>query len=318
MCGIAGFVPAPRRRLGVEELRRVGDRMAASLAHRGPDGNGVWVADESALVLAHRRLAVVGLGRSGTQPMRARSGRHVIPYNGELYNALAIGRRLEDAGEVFRGTSDAEVLLEAIDRWGTHDALVAADVRPGRVGRAGPFPHAGARSDGREVTRLRDRRRRCRVHVRTAGVAGGAWFPGATRSVGYGRYLRCACVPVPSTVYAVLRKLPPARCCGSMPASRARWWGRSRTGRGSPSGRPAPDRRSPTTSRCSTSWTAWPPRRCAAGCAQTYRSGSSFRGHRLIAAEQVGHRLNGVGTVLEHLTVGEHDRADRVELGEHP
>ena len=211
MCGIAGFVPAPRRRVGVEELRRVGDRMAASLAHRGPDGNGVWVADDGALVLAHRRLAVVGLGPSGNQPMRARSGRHVITYNGELYNAPAIGRRLEDAGAVFRGTSDTEVLLEAIDRWGTHDALVAAD---------GMFALAVWDERDRSLTLARDRMGE--KPLAYGVVDGGLAFTSELQALrvvpgfrtqldpsAMEQYLRFACVPAPSTVYAGVRKLPP-------------------------------------------------------------------------------------------------------------
>jgi asparagine synthase (glutamine-hydrolysing) len=210
MCGIAGYVP-PRLRADVQELRRIGDRMAALLAHRGPDGHGVWVADDGAAVLAHRRLAVVGLGPSGDQPMRARSGRHVITYNGELYNAPAIGRRLEDDGVVFRGTSDTEVLLEAIDRWGIHDALVTAD---------GMFALAVWDERDHRVTLARDRmgEKPLAYGVVDGGLAFTSelqalrvvpGFRAQPDAVAMAQYLRLACVPAPLTAYAGIRKLPP-------------------------------------------------------------------------------------------------------------
>src|SRR5215204_5270801 len=126
MCGIAGFIPAAAGS-DVDHLEQVGSRMAGALAHRGPDDIGVWVGPRGDVVLAHRRLAVVGLGPTGAQPMRSRSGRHVLTYNGEMYNASTVGRQLEHRSVVFRGTSDTEVLLEAIDCWGVEDALRRSD-----------------------------------------------------------------------------------------------------------------------------------------------------------------------------------------------
>lgn len=126
MCGVAGLLDAgcaadPRARGALVEA------MAAALGHRGPDGAGTWVDDVAPIALGHRRLAVVGLGEGGRQPMGSRSGRWQVTYNGEIYNAAVLGRRLEASGTTFRGTSDTEVLVEALDAWGLEDTLAAVN-----------------------------------------------------------------------------------------------------------------------------------------------------------------------------------------------
>jgi asparagine synthase (glutamine-hydrolysing) len=118
MCGIAGIVatgdPAP--------LERAVATMTGCLAHRGPDGEGGWTDPDGGIVLGHRRLAVVGLGPGGRQPMASADGRWVVTYNGEVYNHRELRSQME-AGHRFRGTSDTEVLVEAIARWGLDETL---------------------------------------------------------------------------------------------------------------------------------------------------------------------------------------------------
>ncbi|MGN6123047.1 MAG: asparagine synthase (glutamine-hydrolyzing), partial [Sphingomonas oligoaromativorans] len=99
--------------------------MTARIAHRGPDDAGIWIDEQAGLALGHRRLAIVDLSQAGHQPMQSRSGRFVISYNGELYNSAELRRELEAAGVSanWRGHSDTETLVEAIDRWGTTGAL---------------------------------------------------------------------------------------------------------------------------------------------------------------------------------------------------
>lgn len=105
MCGIAGIlhpeIPPSETMLTV---------MAAALAHRGPDGEGIWV--EGLIGLAHRRLAIVGVGETGRQPMIHPDGRWVITYNGEIFNHLELRARFP--GHRWHGTSDTETLLHAI------------------------------------------------------------------------------------------------------------------------------------------------------------------------------------------------------------
>ena len=122
MCGLAGFVDGARcleQRAGSEIARR----MADALRHRGPDDAGVWWDAEDGIALAHRRLAIVDLSAAGHQPMLSPSRRYVIVYNGEIYNFPVLRRELEGLGARFRGTSDTEVLLAAIDHWGIEPAL---------------------------------------------------------------------------------------------------------------------------------------------------------------------------------------------------
>ena len=121
MCGICGFVtfsPAP-----AEPLAAAVTRMADTLAHRGPDGEGSWVDAEAGLALGHRRLAIIDLSPAGQQPMLSANGRFALSYNGEIYNYRALRAELEAAGVRFRSQSDTEVLLEACALWGAERAL---------------------------------------------------------------------------------------------------------------------------------------------------------------------------------------------------
>ncbi len=112
MCGIAGIfhcaTPKP------VDANRVG-RMCEAIAHRGPDGSGVWTAQ--GVGLGHRRLSIIDLEGS-PQPMLSADGRAVIVFNGEIYNFLDLRRELEAAGAVFHTHGDTEVILAAWQRWG--------------------------------------------------------------------------------------------------------------------------------------------------------------------------------------------------------
>jgi asparagine synthase (glutamine-hydrolysing) len=105
MCGIAGFTTftGPRG----DELPRLA-RMMDALAHRGPDGQGVY--HDPAVALGHRRLSIIDVA-GGAQPMASPDGRYHIAYNGEVYNYLELRRTLQDRGHTFRTQSDTEVLL---------------------------------------------------------------------------------------------------------------------------------------------------------------------------------------------------------------
>lgn len=89
-------------------------RLLASLKKRGPDAVGYWVDRD--LQLAHTRLSIIGLDDRGTQPLE--NDRHVIAFNGEIYNFAEIGRRLGQYGRRLLSGTDTEVLLEAWTAWG--------------------------------------------------------------------------------------------------------------------------------------------------------------------------------------------------------
>lgn len=111
MCGIAGFLM--RRGAGADPERA--RAMAASLAHRGPDGEGVFAEDGAAL--AHRRLSIIDL-EGGAQPMQNEDGLLWVVFNGEIYNFLELRPELERAGHRFRTRSDTEVLLHLYEELG--------------------------------------------------------------------------------------------------------------------------------------------------------------------------------------------------------
>ncbi|MBN8939918.1 MAG: asparagine synthase (glutamine-hydrolyzing) [Rhizobiales bacterium] len=121
MCGIAGILLAPNT-AGPTRLGAI-KRMTAAMHHRGPDGEGIWSDGGAGIALGHRRLAIVDLSEAGRQPMLSRSGRLAITFNGEVYNFLTLRRELESMGHSFRGGSDTEVMLSAIECWGLDAAL---------------------------------------------------------------------------------------------------------------------------------------------------------------------------------------------------
>lgn len=120
MCGIAGFWSFDPPRGDPEATLR---RMALALRHRGPDDEGYWWDPEAGIGFAHRRLSIIDLSPEGRQPMASANGRYVITYNGEVYNFPGLRRELEGHGVTFRGGSDTEVMLAAIECRGVADAV---------------------------------------------------------------------------------------------------------------------------------------------------------------------------------------------------
>jgi asparagine synthase (glutamine-hydrolysing) len=120
MCGIAGIFGPPAA--SADELSGVVQRMAETLAHRGPDDEGVWVDEAAGIAFGHRRLAIIDLSQDGHQPMHSADERYVLSYNGEIYNFRELRVELTQAGYAFRSQSDTEVLLAATTVWGVHEA----------------------------------------------------------------------------------------------------------------------------------------------------------------------------------------------------
>src|SRR4029077_20461866 len=87
------------------------------LRHRGPDGQATWLHPQGCVGLGHTRLSIIDL-EGGKQRMESADSRHLIVFNGEIYNYQSIRRQLEALGHQFRTNSDTEVLLEAYKRWG--------------------------------------------------------------------------------------------------------------------------------------------------------------------------------------------------------
>jgi asparagine synthase (glutamine-hydrolysing) len=112
MCSIAGML-----HLLDEQIPNIQNRlntMNRLQAHRGPDGEGVWVHADGHVGLAHRRLSIIGIS-TGAQPMQDAAGNWVC-FNGEIYNYLELRAEI---GGTFRTESDTEVILASWQKWGT-------------------------------------------------------------------------------------------------------------------------------------------------------------------------------------------------------
>ncbi len=210
MCGIAGFLELTRRP-GTQELEAVAGAMAATLSHRGPDASGVFVDPDAGLGFGHTRLSIVDLSPAGAQPMISASGRYVITYNGEIYSAGELRPELEALGHCFRGHSDTEVIVEAVDEWG-----VAATVK--RL--IGMFAFAVWDRKERRLSLVRDRlgikplyygRQDGRIAFASELKAFEA-LPGWRGELNHdalASYLRLSYVPSPHSIYRGIDKLAP-------------------------------------------------------------------------------------------------------------
>jgi asparagine synthase (glutamine-hydrolysing) len=114
MCGIAGIIHFSQEPIAESAINYLTD----ALAHRGPDGRGVWFNQNHTVALGHRRLSILDLTEAGSQPMPDASRRYWIVFNGEIYNFLEIAKDLGAEGYHFHSHSDTEVILAAYHAWG--------------------------------------------------------------------------------------------------------------------------------------------------------------------------------------------------------
>jgi asparagine synthase (glutamine-hydrolysing) len=206
MCGICGYI-------GLNYLER--DyllNMANSMKHRGPDFLGIeqFNLHEYNIGLAHARLSIIDLSESGRQPMWSANHKHVITYNGEVYNFLELRKELEQFGYKFISNSDTEVILAGYDKWGrdcvkhfcgmfafvivdfkNHEAFAARD----RFGKK-PFYYY---KKGKEF-------------VFASELKPIMLYPGFDQKINesvLGRYMRFGNISSPDTIFENTFKLPP-------------------------------------------------------------------------------------------------------------
>ena len=124
MCGFSGFLGGDKASSYKDSLGIL-DNMSLSYASRGPDSSGVWLANEDSIAMVHNRLAILGLGSDGSQPMTSESGRYVISFNGEIYNHQELRLEIAKSNPVlsWRSSTDTETLLACIDAFGLKSAL---------------------------------------------------------------------------------------------------------------------------------------------------------------------------------------------------
>jgi asparagine synthase (glutamine-hydrolysing) len=203
MCGIAGIVDY-RSQPSLELL----GRMTNAIRHRGPDGNGCY--HDGPVALGHARLAIIDLV-TGDQPMWSEDRSTAVVFNGEIYNYRILRKALEARGHTFRTQSDTEVILRAYDEYGedcvrhlrgmfaialwdrrTQSLFLARD----RVG-IKPLYYAW---DGRRF-------------LFGSEIKALLESPDLDRTIdplALDDYLTYLYVPAPKTIYASVRKLPPA------------------------------------------------------------------------------------------------------------
>lgn len=212
MCGIAGLL---RPQGGdTATLEGVVTTMTATLQHRGPDAENVWVNARAGIAFGHRRLAILDLTEAGAQPMRSECGRFTITFNGEIYNHLDIRKELEAAGAApnWRGHSDTETLLYAIRRWGVAEAASRS---------VGMFAFAVWDEANQELTLCRDRFGEKPLFYGWVGndlvfaselkafAAHPRWAPSLDRTA-LTAFMRYCYVPAPMSIWNGVRKLPSA------------------------------------------------------------------------------------------------------------
>jgi len=112
MCGIVGVFNLNGEPFSDRHLKR----MAATLAHRGPDGEGFFT-DEN-IALAHKRLSILDTSDRGAQPMSSKNGDWVIVFNGCIYNFQVLREELRNKGHQFVSSSDTEVIAEGLAAYG--------------------------------------------------------------------------------------------------------------------------------------------------------------------------------------------------------
>lgn len=202
MCGIAGSVSME----GAD--RSAVASMIGAMIHRGPDEGGIWAEGDCAL--GHRRLRIIDLSESGSQPMRETIHGVTLVFNGEIFNFRELRESLRSLGHAFCGSSDTEVLLRGYIEWGTS---VVTRLR-------GMFAFAiwDARAKSLFLARDRYGKKPLFYHFRSgvlhfaseldALISGLPERPGISAS-GFADYMRFGYVPGEATVLEKVYRLPP-------------------------------------------------------------------------------------------------------------
>ena len=112
MCGILGLYNLDGKSIDTNIL----DQMGQQIAHRGPDGQGIYTEDNIGFV--HKRLAILDTSEKGTQPMQSKDGKWVVVFNGCIYNFIELREELRQKGFQFNSETDTEVIAEGFSAFG--------------------------------------------------------------------------------------------------------------------------------------------------------------------------------------------------------
>jgi asparagine synthase (glutamine-hydrolysing) len=211
MCGIAGYWSLGLRPAKSDaEIREIVRRMTETIQHRGPDDEGHHIDAEVGLALGHRRLAILDSSPGGRQPMASRSRRYWMVFNGEVFNFLQIRAQLTNSD--WRGRSDTEVMLAAIEKWGLREAVQKF---------IGMFAFALWDTFERKLYLVRDRlgikplyygwaNRTFLFASELKALRAHPEFEAVIDRDALAQYLRHNHVPAPLSIYSGIRKLMPA------------------------------------------------------------------------------------------------------------
>ncbi len=226
MCGIAGFIKLFGNHILFDSVLL--EQLHRALAHRGPDGYGIWIDQERHVSLVHRRLRILDISDAGAQPMLSVDGTLILTFNGEIYNYLEIKAELETAGHSFKTATDTEVILHAYAQWGIA-CLSKLE---------GMFAFALFDHDRNELFLVRDR---IGIKPLFLSLQGGAlsfaseikalwtlpWIEKKIHHDALSHYLTFMATPAPLTLYDGVYALPAgfyARCDASRTVTFARWY----------------------------------------------------------------------------------------------
>ena len=210
MCGIVGVFSSREEYLNEKFL----NNMSSKLIHRGPDAKGLWLDLNDGIGMAHRRLSILDITESGSQPMFSSDKRYVISFNGEIYNFLDIRKELNKVFNInnWEGNSDTEVLLKSIQYFGLEKSLNKIE---------GMFAFALWDSKLKKLTLVRDRMGEKPLYFGKVGqyflfaseLKALTSFPlweGEIDRDSVALYLRQNFIPAPRTIYKGIFKLEPA------------------------------------------------------------------------------------------------------------
>jgi asparagine synthase (glutamine-hydrolysing) len=210
MCGIAGFVGSGPRN-AADNIDSIARSLAASLRHRGPNDEGIWLDAKAGTALVHRRLSIIDLSSAGHQPMVSADERFIVTYNGEVYSHQPIAAELAGRGHKFHGHSDTEVILESF----AHSGIEATLKRM-----IGMFAIALWDRRDRTLTLIRDRLGVKPLYWAKFGElflfgselkalrAHPGWTPRVDQNA-VAAFMRYNYIPAPHTIYQGVRKLEP-------------------------------------------------------------------------------------------------------------
>ncbi|MDI9569832.1 MAG: asparagine synthase-related protein [Pseudomonadota bacterium] len=212
MCGICGKLTYDGRGEISEKLLR---GMLASLIHRGPDDEGLYIkrSGETSIALGHRRLGIIDLSAAGRQPLANEDGSVRIACNGEIYNHQELREELRQRGHLFRSRSDTEVIPHLYEEEGI--ACVGKLV--------GMFAFALWDEKGQTLHLVRDHAgikplvyhwdgRALTFASELKALAADPTIPRELDRRSLEIYLTLNYIPAPLTIYRNIRKLPPGAC----------------------------------------------------------------------------------------------------------